>query len=162
VRSQVASIDKDQPLGDLMTLEQRRSATLAPRRVNLLLIGVFASLAVVLGAIGIYGVVSYSVSQRSHEIGVRMALGARPEDVLWPIIRRSLLLIILGEALGLALALALSKALVISSMLFQVDSADASTYAAVSLAWIVVGFFASYLPARKASKADPMAALRCV
>ncbi|HSW48681.1 MAG TPA: FtsX-like permease family protein [Bryobacteraceae bacterium] len=111
-------------------------------------------------AIGIYGVVSYSASQRRNEIGIRMALGARPEDVVWAVVRRCLLLILLGEVFGVALSATLSKTLATSSMLFEVDHRDASTYVAVALAWLAVGFIACYLPAREATRVDPMAALR--
>ena len=158
VRSEIASVDKDQPPYDLMTLEERRARYLMPRRVNMLLLGAFAGLALVLGSIGISGVVSYSVSQRTHEIGVRTALGASPHDVLKLVVGQEMLLTIAGVGLGLAGALALNK--VMSSLVFRVTTTDPFTYAAVSVVWILVALVACYLPARRAMKVDPMVALR--
>ncbi|MBZ5535792.1 MAG: ABC transporter permease [Acidobacteriia bacterium] len=158
VRSQIAGIDKSQPSYDLMDLEERRTKSLGPRRVNMLLFGSFAALALVLGAVGIFGVVSYSVSQRTHEIGVRMALGAGGIDVVSLVLGRVLLLVIVGEAVGLAGALALNK--VIASMVFRVATTDPLTYAGVSFLWIMVALLACCLPARRATKVDPMVALR--
>lgn len=159
MRSQIASIDKGEPSFDLMSLEERRTKSLSPRRVNMLLFGSFAVLALVLGSVGVFGVVSYSVSLRTHEIGVRMALGAEGIDVVSLIVGRALLLVLVGEVIGLAGALALNK--VIASMVFQVATTDLFTYAGVSLLWIVVALLACYLPAQRAARVDPMVALRC-
>jgi putative ABC transport system permease protein len=158
VRTQIASVDKDQPPYDLMTLEERRARYLAPRGVNMLLLGAFAGLALVLGSIGVYGVVSYSVSQRTHEIGLRIALGASPQEVLKLVVGQEMLLTIAGVGLGLAGALAMNK--VMSSLLFRVTGTDPFTYAGVSVVWILVALLACYLPARRAMKVDPMVALR--
>jgi len=158
VRSQIASVDKDQPPYDLTTFEERRARDLAPHRVNMLLLGAFAGLALVLGSIGIYGVVSYSVSQRSHEIGVRIALGASPHDILKLVVGQELLLTIAGVGMGSAGALAFNK--VMSSLVFRVATTDPFTYAGVSVVWILVALLACYLPARRAMNVDPLVALR--
>ena len=157
VRSQIASVDKDQPPYLVTTLDKLRTGSIASRRVNMLLLGAFAGLALVLGSIGIYGVISYSVSQRTHEIGIRMALGAEQEHVLSLIVKQGLLLVGAGEVLGLAAALVLNK--VISSMVFQVSTTDPLTYAGVSLVWAAVALSACYVPARRATKVDPIVAL---
>jgi len=159
VRSQIASVDKDQPPYDFLTMEERRGAEFTSRRVNMLLLGAFAGLALVLGSIGIYGVISYSVSQRTHEIGIRMALGAEQEDVLSLIVRQGLWLVIAGEVLGLAAALALNKT--ISALVFQVSTTDLFTYAGVSLVWTALAVIACYVPARRATTVDPIVALHC-
>jgi len=159
VRSQIASVDKDQPPYNLLTLQERRAEEFTPRRVNTLLLGAFAGLALVLGSIGIYGVISYSVSQRTHEIGIRMALGAEQEDVLSLIVKQGLWLVVAGEVLGLAAALALNK--VISALVFQVSTTDTFTYVGVLLVWTAVALVACYVPARRATKVDPTVALRC-
>jgi putative ABC transport system permease protein len=158
VRSQIASVDKDQPPHHLMTLEESRAWYLAPRRVNMLLLGAFAGLALILGCVGIYGVVSYSVSQRTHEIGLRIALGASPHEVLKLVVGQEMLLTIAGVGTGLAGALALNK--VMTSLVFRVATTDPFTYAGVSVVWILVALFACYLPARRAMKVDPVVALR--
>jgi putative ABC transport system permease protein len=158
VRTQIASLDQDQPPHDLVTLEELKARSLAPRRVNMLLLGAFAALGLVLGSMGIYGVVSYSVSQRTHEIGIRMAMGAGQRGVLYLIVGRGLLLVVAGEALGLAGALTLNR--VISSMVFRVATTDLFTYAGVALVWTAVALLAYYVPARRATKLDPVVALR--
>jgi putative ABC transport system permease protein len=158
VRSQIASVDKDQPPYSMMTLEQLRAQWLTPQRVNMLLLVAFAGLALILGCVGIYGVVSYSVSQRTHEIGVRIALGASPHDVLKLVVGQEMLLTIAGVGLGLGGARALNK--VMSSLVFRVTTTDPFTYAGVSVVWIMVALFACYLPARRAMKVDPLVALR--
>ncbi len=159
VRDQIASIDKGQPPYDVTTLEERRALYLTPRSVNMLLLGAFAGLALVLGSIGIYGVISYSVSQRTHEIGIRIALGAERGDVLSLVVRQGLLPALPGELAGLVAALALNR--VISSMVFQVATTDLLTYAGVSVVWTAVALLACYLPARRATNVDPTVALRC-
>ena len=158
VRSLIASVDKDQPPYALTTLEELRAKWLVPRRVNMLVLGAFAALALILGCVGIYGVVSYSVSQRTHEIGIRIALGALPHDVLKLVVGQEMLLTIAGVGMGLAGALALNK--VMSSLVFGVTTTDLFTYAGVSIVWILVALLACHLPARRATKVDPMVALR--
>jgi len=158
VREQVLALDKEMSVTNIQTMEQRLAVSLAGRRDNLQLLGLFAALALVLASVGIYGVMSYSVAQRRHEIGVRMALGARQRDVLRLVVGQGLVLTLVGVAFGLAGALALTRFL--ASMLFEIPSTDLTTFAAVSLVFTVVTAFASYLPARRATKVDPMVALR--
>ncbi len=158
VRSQVAIIDKDQPPHDVMTLDDLRTQSLTPRRVNMLLFGAFGALGLILASIGIYGMVSYSVSQRTHEIGVRMALGAERGDVLRFVIRQGLTVILIGVAVGIIGALALTRFL--STLLYGVKPTDPATIAAVSVLLIVVAALASVIPARRATTLDPMVALR--
>jgi putative ABC transport system permease protein len=158
VRGQVASVAKDQPPFEVETLDDLRAEILTPRRVNMLLFGAFAALAVVLGSIGIYGVVAYSVSQRTHEIGVRMALGAGKSDVLAMVVGRGLRLVIAGDALGLVSALVFNR--VLRGLVFLIATTDGLTYAAVSVLWTSIALLAYFLPAQRATKVDPMIALR--
>jgi putative ABC transport system permease protein len=158
VRAQVASVDKDQPPHDLMTLEELRSKSLTPRRVNMLLVGAFAALGLILASVGIYGVVSYSVSQRTHEIGVRMALGAERDDVLKAMLWQGLRSVLIGTATGVAASLAVTRFL--QTLLYDVKPTDPATFVAVGLLLAGVALLACYIPARRATKVDPMAALR--
>ncbi len=158
VRGQVASVDKDQPPHDLMTLEEIRAGSLTPRRVNMLLLSAFAVLGLILASVGIYGVVSYSVSQRTHEIGVRMALGAERRDVLKLVLGQGLRLTLIGVGIGIAGGLALMRFL--SNQLYAVKPTDPLTFIIVSLLLTVVALAACYIPARRATKVDPMVALR--
>jgi putative ABC transport system permease protein len=157
VRQQIANLDPRQPTYDIKTLEVRMAESLAPWKVNMALMSVFAALGLVLGAIGIYGVVSYSVRQRAHEIGIRMALGAQRQDVLSLIVGQGVLMVIVGEGIGLGGALLLNK--VMSSLVFGVSTTDLVTYAGVTLLWTVVALLACYLPARQATNVDPLTAL---
>lgn len=158
VRSQIRSVDADQPPYDIMTLEQGLREFLAPQRINMLLLATFAALALALASIGIYGVISYSVSRRTHEIGVRAALGAQPRDVLRLVLGQGMLLVGIGLGIGLAASFALSR--VISSMLYGVSATDPSTFAGIALLLSIVAWMACYIPARRATKIDPMDALR--
>jgi putative ABC transport system permease protein len=158
VRDQVLALDKEMAIGDVQTMEQRLSGTLAGRRANMLILGIFAGLAIILASVGIYGVMAYSVAQRTHEIGVRMALGATRGDVLGLIVGQGLRLALAGTALGLALAIGLTR--VLRSLLFGVSPTDPTTLATVSLLLVGVALLASYIPARRATKIDPMVALR--
>jgi putative ABC transport system permease protein len=158
VRRVVLSLDAEQPVADVKTMEQRLNASLAQQRFQLFLLGAFASLALLLAAIGIYGVMSYSVDQRNHEIGVRMALGASRQDMLRLILGRGLTLSLIGVGLGIAGALALTQFL--TSLLYGVRPTDPVTFVAVSLLLIAVSLVATYIPARRATRVDPMVALR--
>jgi putative ABC transport system permease protein len=158
VRSQVMAVDGDLPVYRVMSLEQIVSESVAQPRFNLVLLGTFSLLALVLAAIGIYGVMSYAVSQRMHEIGIRIALGARPGDVLKMVVRQGVELTVAGLGVGLAAAWALTR--VLSGLLFGVTPTDPPTFVGVSLMLAVVAFLATYLPARRATRVDPLNALR--
>jgi len=158
VKDQIWAVDKDQPIWAVRTMEEIVSQWLAPRRFNLLLLGVFASLALSLASVGIYGVISYAVSQRTREIGVRMALGAGRRDIVKMIVGQGLALTLGGVATGLLASLALTRWL--ESLLFGVSATDPLTFAGVALLLTLVALLACYVPARRATKVDPMAALR--
>jgi putative ABC transport system permease protein len=158
VRNEVLSIDKNQPISDVKTLAQRVDEVVAVSRSLMLLFSAFALLALILGAVGIYGIVSYSVTQRTHEIGIRMALGARPADVLKLTLRNGIALTVLGIVIGVGAAFALTRFM--ASMLFGVTPTDKLTFIAVSSLLFLVALCASLIPARRATKVDPLVALR--
>jgi putative ABC transport system permease protein len=158
VRDCVRSVDKDQPVEDLMTLEQRRSDSLVPARLNMILAGAIAVLALVLAAVGIYGVLAHSVARRTREIGIRMALGAESWDVIGSIISMGLRRALVGIVVGLAAGIALTRFL--GSLLFGVDALDAPSFGGAAMILILVAVAACYFPAAKAAKVDPMLALR--
>jgi putative ABC transport system permease protein len=153
-----SSLNGDVPVTQVETLNDRLWAAAASTRSTTSLFSVFAALAVVLGGVGIYGVISYSVAQRTREIGIRMAMGARRREVLYLIIGQGAALACAGVALGLLGALLLTR--LMSTLLYGVGSADLSTYVFVALLLIVVAITASYLPARRAMRVDPVVALR--
>jgi putative ABC transport system permease protein len=158
IRDIIHSVDPNQPVGTVRTMQSVVSDSIAPRRLAMLISVLFAALAMVVAMLGVYGVVSYSVTQRTHEIGIRMALGAEKHDVLWMVLSQGLKLAVIGVAIGLAGALALTRLL--SSMLYGVRPTDPLTFIAVSLILIAVALVACYIPARRAAKVDPMVALR--
>ncbi len=158
VRTAVHQIDKDQPLTDMRTLEQIKSESVAPDRLQAVLLGTFAGLAMLLSAIGIYGVISYAVAQRTHELGIRAALGASRGDLLGLILRGGMMLTAAGLVLGLGGALGVTR--LMQSQLFGVGVRDPVTLAGVAVGLAVVALLASYVPARRATKVDPVVALR--
>ncbi|HXG68904.1 MAG TPA: ABC transporter permease [Blastocatellia bacterium] len=157
-RSQAQLLDRDLPVYDIKPMEERLSESVAQPRFNTLLLTIFAAVALALAVVGIYGVMSYSVTQRTHEIGIRMALGAGRGDVLRLVVGQGMALALVGVGVGLAGAYFLTRWL--ESLLFGVTATDPATFAAISLLLVAVALFASYIPARRATKVDPMVALR--
>ncbi len=158
MKAAILNVDRGQPVYAIQPMTDVVSQSIAQRRVSLVLLGFFALSALFLASLGLYGVISYSVAQRTREVGIRMALGARPGNVLLLIERQGMSLVLIGLAVGLAVAFLLTR--LMSSLLFQVSAADPVTFAAVPLVLAGVAFVACYLPARRAAKVDPMVALR--
>ena len=158
VRQALRSVDKDIATYNLKTMNDLISTSAAPRRVPMLLLSAFAGVAMLLAMLGIYGITSYYVTQRTHEIGIRMALGAQIADVLRLVLRRAMLLAVIGVVLGLAGAAAVTRFL--TTMLFGVKPIDALTFGAVALGLVLVALIASLIPAKRATKVDPLVALR--
>ena len=158
IRDQARALDPSEPIYQVVTMNERLSDSFAPRRFQMLLFGAFAALALAIAAVGIYGVVSYVVSRRTHEIGIRMALGATPRDALKMVIRQGMLLALIGVGLGLAGALALTR--VMKGLLFNMSATDPATFVGVALLLVAVALIASYIPARRATKVDPLQSLR--
>ena len=157
-RNVIQTIDPEQPVSDVRTLESVLAKSIAKARFSTLLLTVFAGVALVLAAVGIYGVISYLVTQRLHEIGVRMALGAQTSDVLKLVLRNGMVLALVGVLVGLGGAFALTR--VMTSLLFGITPTDAVTFGTVSALLMLVALFACYIPARRATKVDPLMALR--
>jgi putative ABC transport system permease protein len=158
VRQAVWAVDKDQPVSNVRTMDQVFAAAISRERFQMLLLALFAALALVLACVGLYGVISYAVAQRTHEIGVRMALGAQRSHVLRLVIREGMLLTFAGLVLGTAGALAATR--VMTDLLYGVTATDAITFISVSALLVLVALLACYLPARRATKVDPLIALR--
>src|SRR6266545_761614 len=158
VRGQVWAVDKDQPVSNIETMERLMAKSVAPRRFNLLLLGVFALVGLALAGVGLYGVISYTVTQRTREIGVRMAMGAQRGDVLRLFIGEGMKLAFIGALLGLGGALALTRLL--KTLLFGVSATDPLTFIAIAALLIIVALLACWIPARRATKVNPMIALR--
>ena len=158
VRRAVWEVDKDQPVSKIRTMEEIVSESVARQRFSMLLLGVFAALALALAAVGIYGVMSYSVAQRTREFGIRMALGAQPGDVLKLAVGQGLKLVIAGIVIGLGASFLLTR--VMASLLFRVSATDPLTFITISLVLVGVALLASFVPALRATKIDPMEALR--
>ena len=158
IRGALKEIDPDQPIYNPRTMYDIRAESVAPERLNLTLLSLFASLALVLAIVGIYGVMSYSVTQRTHEIGIRMAIGARPRDVFAMILGHGMKLAVIGVVIGLALAFALTR--LMATMLFGVAPTDVMTFTVISALLISVALLACYLPGRRATKVEPTISLR--
>ena len=157
-RAQVSAVDPNLPLSNVATLDAVVAKSISQQRFYMLLLAIFASVALVLAAIGIFGVLSYAVSQRTREIGIRMALGAPGRSVVHLIVRQAMLLVLCGVGAGTITALFVSKTM--TRMLFSVTPTDPVTFSAVAVVLVTVALFASYLPARSATRVDPIVALR--
>jgi len=158
VTEQILAVDKDQPVTAIQTMDQVAATSVGPQKLAMSMLGIFSALALLLASVGIYGVMSYSVTQRTQEIGIRMALGANPSDVLRLVVRQAFQLSAIGIAIGLIAALALTG--LMSGLLFGVGSKDPLTFIVVSVFLTAIALFASYMPARRAARVDPIQALR--
>ncbi len=158
VRGAVLSIDPNQPISNVSTLEKVVDDSVAPRRLNMLLMGLFGGLAMLLSAVGIYGLLSHAVTQRTQEMGIRMALGAQVTDVLKLVLKQGMMLVVIGEIIGLVGALMLTR--LIRGLLFAVTPNDTTTFIIVAAVLGIVALLACYFPARRATKVDPLIALR--
>jgi putative ABC transport system permease protein len=159
VRAQVAGPTRDQPIYKVRSMEQIISGSLAERRFTMLLLIVFAATALLLAAVGIYGVMSYAVTRRTHELGIRATLGASRGEIVGLVLRQGMKLAAIGIAAGALAALALTRFL--AGLLYGVRPADPATLAAVTLLLGGIAFLACYIPARRATAVDPVVALRC-
>jgi ABC-type antimicrobial peptide transport system permease subunit len=157
-RDQVSQLDGNLVMAHAQTLDHVLAASVADKRLRLLLLGTFALLALFLAASGLYGVMAFAVTARTREIGIRVALGAGPKDVLWMVVREGLRLAALGAFIGLLAAFALTRFL--SSLLFNVKPTDLFTYVVLTVGILAVALAASYIPARRATQMDPLVALR--
>jgi putative ABC transport system permease protein len=158
VRAAIKEIDPDQPIFGIKTMDEIRGESVQNERLNLTLLSLFAGIALVLAIVGIYGVMSYSVTQRTHEIGIRMAVGARPRDVFAMILGHGMKLALIGVGIGLIGAFVLTRFM--ASMLFGVEPTDATTYGAIAALLLGVSLLACYLPGRRATKVEPTISLR--
>ena len=157
-REQLAALDKGVPIYQVATMDQLLDRSLAPQRFNLFLLGLFAALALILAAVGLYGVLSFAVSRRIHEIGIRLTLGAQPDQILRLIVRQGMTLVAVGLALGVFASMLLTR--LMTSLLYGVSATDPLTFAGVATLLALVALVACYIPARRAMRVDPMAALR--
>jgi putative ABC transport system permease protein len=158
VRTAMLEVDKDQPVGAILTMDEQLSRSLTRRRFGVTLLTLFGAVAVMLAAIGLYGVLAFLVSQRRREIGVRIALGATAQDVMQDVLGEGLRLAGIGMVLGLALAVAASR--LMASMLYATSPMDVATYAGAASMLAVIAVAASFVPAFRASRVDPIVALR--
>jgi putative ABC transport system permease protein len=158
VRQKLHELDAELPMSTIRTMDQWVSGNAAQPRLNTVLLGIFAAVALVIAAIGIFGVLTYSVNQRTREIGVRMALGAQRANVLLQVVREGMVVALAGIGVGLAGAVALSRTL--ATLLFGVNARDPATFAVVAGMLVMVALVSCYLPARRATRVDPIVALR--
>jgi putative ABC transport system permease protein len=158
IRAALATLDKEQPLNQIRTMDEVIAETYGAIRFPMTLVWLFSALALVLSVVGILGVMSYAVSQRTREIAIRMALGATRREVLWLVLQEGIGVTMLGVAIGLAGALVMSR--IMAGYVYGISSTDPLTFVAASLVLIMAAFLASYLPAHRATRVDPMAALR--
>jgi putative ABC transport system permease protein len=158
IRNEVQALDKDLPIYNVKTMERRISESASQPRFRTLLLGIFACLALLLASIGMYGVISYSVTQRTHEIGLRVALGAQGRDVLKLVIMQGMKMALVGIGIGLVGAFIVMR--LMSSFLFGVSATDPVTFVGVSILLMGIALLACYIPARRATRVDPMVALR--
>ena len=158
VRREIHGLDPEQPVADVRSMNEVMADTVARARFNTLLLALFAGLATLLSAVGIFGVMNYSLALRTREIGLRMALGAQNRQVLIMMLRQGLMLTVIGTAIGIAGAFALTRLL--STLLFGVSAADPTIFVGIVLLLMIVSLIACYLPARRATRIDPMTALR--
>jgi putative ABC transport system permease protein len=159
IRSAVWTVDPNQPVTRVRTMERVLADTMVVQRFTTWLLATFAAIALALAAAGIYGVISYSVSQRTHEIGIRMALGAEQRDVLRLVVGQGMVPALVGLGIGIAGAIGLTRFM--STLLFRVSVTDPMTFSVIGLLLLLVALAACYLPARSAARVDPMLALRC-
>jgi putative ABC transport system permease protein len=157
VRNEIHQVDPDQPISNIRTMDAVLGEETASRRLGMLLLTIFAGLALLLATIGIYGVLAYFVVQHTQEIGVRMALGAQRSNILTMVLKKGMGLTLLGVAIGLVIAFALTR--LMASLVYGISTTDPKTYVAISVLLIGVAFFACYFPARRATKVDPLIAL---
>jgi putative ABC transport system permease protein len=158
VKNEIKMIDKDLPLGESKTMQQVLSESNSGRRFNLVLLTVFATVALILAMVGIYGVMSYAVTQRTHEIGIRVAIGAQSRDVFRMVVGEGMILAMIGIGFGLVGAFALTR--LMTTMLFAVEPTDPATFVTIAALLTGVTLVACYVPGRKATKVDPLVALR--
>jgi putative ABC transport system permease protein len=154
----VKSVDPDQPIYNIRTMHEIRAESVASERLNLTLLSIFAGIALVLAIVGIYGVMSYTVTQRTHEIGIRMAIGAQPRDVFRMVIGQGMTLALIGVGIGLIGAFALTR--LMASMLFDIAPTDPVTFAVIAVLLTTVALLACFIPGRRATKVDPVISLR--
>jgi putative ABC transport system permease protein len=158
VKDEILAIDKGQPVYDVKTMAQIVGDSVSQPRLYMMLLGIFATIALVLSAVGIYGVMNYSVNQRKHEIGIRMAIGAQPSDILKMIVGQGMLLASIGVVIGVVAAFFLGR--IIEMLLFGVSGRDLMTFVGLPVVLVLVSLLSSYIPARRATRVDPMIALR--